>query len=256
LRYEPEVTVHHEPRRDFAGMARQRLAYGRSAAPLARRHPGALAPVRVSGWSAAVWALAASAHPLGLAAAGLTAAGTTAALARKLGDVPERDRLALRLAGLGHLHAGRQLASGITRVGWPVALLAALCSKRARRAVLAAALVPALWDWARHRPRLDPVRYVALRLLDDVAYGAGVWAEALRTGEWGPLVPDLTSWPGRSRQGRAAEAARRSERSLQATHTSAGMTPQRIRRLKITQPRQNASAASSEAATTTIATSA
>jgi mycofactocin system glycosyltransferase len=253
LRYEPRVTVGHEPRPDLRGFARQRLAYGRSAAPLARRHPGALAPLRVSGWSAAVWALAAGGHPL---AAGLTAAATTAALTRKLGEVPERHRLALRLAGLGHLHAGRQLASAMTRVGWPVALLAAVCSRRARQAVVAAALAPALWDWVRRRPPLDPLRYVVLRLLDDAAYGAGVWVEALRTRTSGPLVPDLTSWPGRPGQGRAAHVASRSDRSLQATHTSAGMMPQRIRRLKITQPKQNATAASSDAATTTIATSA
>ena len=29
------------------------------------------------------------------------------------------------------------------------------------------------------RPDLDPVRYVALRVLDDAAYGAGVWQGAI-----------------------------------------------------------------------------
>ena len=38
--------------------------------------------------------------------------------ARKLDDVPAQE--SVRLAGLGHLYAGRQVASAITRVWWPV----------------------------------------------------------------------------------------------------------------------------------------
>ena len=69
--------------------------------------------------------------------------------------------------------------------------------RRARRAVVAAALVPPIVDWFRGERAVDPAAYVALRLLDDVAYGAGVWAGCARARTVVPLVPDLTSWPGR-----------------------------------------------------------
>ncbi len=193
-RYEPSVVVGHRPRATLRAFLRQRRSYGSSAAPLSRRHPGALAPARTSGWSAAAWALTAAGHPwLGVA----TAAGTTAALARRLRGVPAGGQVALRLAGLGHLHAGRILASALTRAWWPLALGAALVSRRARRAVVAAVVVPTAIDYLGRRPRLDPVRYLALRLVDDAAYGWGLWQGCWREREVGPLLADLRSWPGR-----------------------------------------------------------
>lgn len=194
VRYEPAARVGHDHRSRFVPWFRRRVTYGTSAAPLAQRHPGALAPVGVSGWSALSWALAASEAPI----AGLAvAAGTTGLLARKLHSLPHPWREALRLGGRGHLGAGRVLAAALTGPWWPLSLLAALGSRRARRAVLAAALVPPLLDWARQRPPLDPVRWVALRLADDIAYGTGVWLGCLRSGTFEPLVPDFRPWPPR-----------------------------------------------------------
>jgi hypothetical protein len=63
--------------------------------------------------------------------------------------------------------------------------------------VLAAATVPSLLEWVEQRPPLDPLRWTALRLADDVAYGAGVWAGCVRERSMAALRPDLTSWPGR-----------------------------------------------------------
>ncbi len=208
VRYEPAVLVHHRPRPTAARWLQQRFSYGSSAAPLAQRHPGALAPVRVSGWSAAAWATAMAGWPLIGPAIGITiAATTTALLARKLRDVPDGPRQALRLAGLGHLYAGRSLAAGITRPWWPFATAAALVSKRARRAVLLAIVVPALLDWradlGSDQPVLDPVTYTALHLLDDIAYGSGVMVGVLQTKSLDALRPDFRSWPttgARSRQ--------------------------------------------------------
>ncbi|MCU0281986.1 MAG: mycofactocin biosynthesis glycosyltransferase MftF, partial [Acidimicrobiia bacterium] len=58
VRYEPAVLAHHETRRDFRAFLRQRVLYGTSAAALHRRHPGRVAPIAVSPWSAALWAAA------------------------------------------------------------------------------------------------------------------------------------------------------------------------------------------------------
>ena len=190
-RYEPAVVAEHEPRAQLAGWARQRFGYGRSAASLARRHPGALAPVRMNGWSLLAWGLLLARRPF--LALGV-AAGTTVALQRKLTDVPPRE--SSRMAGLGHLAAGRQLAQATTRVWWPITVLAAASSRRARLPVAAAVVVPVLIDALRARS-VQPVLDAPLALADHAAYGAGVWAGVLAERELGPLLPDVRSWPPR-----------------------------------------------------------
>ena len=90
------------------------------------------------------------------------------------------------------------IGEALRRPWWPLAMAAAIGSRRARRAVAVAAVAPPLLDWVRERPPVDPLRWVGLRLADDVAYGAGVWAGCLRARSFGALRPDLTSWPGRS----------------------------------------------------------
>jgi mycofactocin system glycosyltransferase len=175
-RYEPAVRVAHDPRGSWGAWVRQRITYGASTAPLARRHPGALAPIRMSGWSLATWALAALARPVAGCAVGV---GSAAALIRKLPDVPPR--AAFELAARGNLQAGDQIAVAVRRVWWPLLAVAAVRSRTARRILLAAALA------ARH-----PVR-----LADDLAYSIGVWRGILAERTLAPLVPDISSWPGR-----------------------------------------------------------
>ena len=202
VRYEPSVTVRHDVRPTLTAWLKQRQSYGQSAGPLAKRHQGALAPLGVSGWSAGVWGLLGFGHPV---AAVAVAAGTGVALMRKLPQLPRK--AALNLVRYGHLGAGKQIASAIVRVWWPLALLAAIFSKRARRIVLASALIPALLDWRKDRSKLDPVRYVALRLLDDGAYGFGLWQGSWQARTAEPLVPDFTSWPRPSRFERRSSGA-------------------------------------------------
>lgn len=194
VRYDPSVAVSHGTRPTLAAGARQRFDYGTSAAPLARRHRRAVAPLAVSGWSAAVWGLAGAGRPRTAAA---VAAATTALLAPRLEGLDRRWEEAVRLAGAGHLHAGRLAADALRRTWWPLTLSVAAAWPRCRPAVAAAFLVPPLADWVRARPPLDPLRFATLRILDDVAYGAGVWAGALRERSGAALVPDLTNWPGR-----------------------------------------------------------
>jgi mycofactocin system glycosyltransferase len=199
VRYEPRSVVHHPARRTASAWLRQRFQYGTSAAPLASRHPGDVAPVAVSGWSAAAWGLVAAGHPVAGAA---TAAGTTALLAPKLQPLPGAWREAVRLAGVGHVLAGRRLADAVTRTWWPAALAAVTVSRRARRArraLVAAAVVPALLEWRERRPTgIDPARFVLAKLADDVAYGAGVWTGCVCERSIRALVPDLANWPGRT----------------------------------------------------------
>ena len=71
-RYEPASVVHHRPRGSWRGArrpARRLRLVGRRR--LSKRHPGALAPVRISGWSGAAWGLLAAGQPIpALAVAG------------------------------------------------------------------------------------------------------------------------------------------------------------------------------------------
>lgn len=194
VRYEPSALVSHPPRPDLGRWLRQRFDYGTSAAQLAVRHPGDLAPLSVSAWSAAAWGLAVAGYPVPGVAVAATAAGL---LPRRLPRLAHPWAEALRLAGWGTWAAWRPLSAAVTRTWWPLALGASLVSRRARRAVVAAAVVPPLVDWWQGERAVDPLRYVALRLLDDTAYGAGVWAGCARERSWEPLRPDLRSWPGR-----------------------------------------------------------
>ena len=190
-RYEPTAQVRHTPRATLAAWCRQRVGYGRSAAPLAQRHPGALAPLRMSGWSALAWVLLVARHPL--LATGV-ATGTTVALVRKLHDLPPRDAALLALRG--HAAAGGQFADAVVRVWWPLAAVAALFVPRLRPAVAAAFVLPAAVAAVRQRSP-QPLADLPLSTLDRMSYGVGVWRGVLDLREVGPLLPDLTNWPPR-----------------------------------------------------------
>lgn len=186
VRYEPSCVVHHRPRSTLGALARQRFGYGSAAARLEERHPGAVRPLRINRWSAIGWGLIGIGHPAIGTAVGV---GSTVALARKLRDTPDRWLVAGRLAGLGNLHAGRLVAAAITRPWWPIFVGASFVSRRARRVLLLSAVIPNLWRWSRRKPAVDPLRYVALRVVDDISYGAGVWSGVLREKKVDAITP-------------------------------------------------------------------
>ena len=78
-----------------------------------------------------------------------------------------------------------------------VALLAAR-GRRRRRAALALVLVPPIVDWVRRRPDLDLPRWVVASVVDDLAYGAGVWTGCIRARSFGPLLPAVGPPPDES----------------------------------------------------------
>ncbi len=189
VRYEPSVEVSHPSRSTLPAWMGQRVRYGSSAAILARRHPGAVAPLRVSGWRALAWAAVAAGRPAVGAGIGAT---TTAALVPRLRGLDHPVQEAIRLAGRGNLWAGRAVADAVRRPWWPLAVGLAITSRRSRRALLAAATLPALLEWRERRPALGPARFAALRLLDDASYGAGVWLGCVRVRSFAALVPTFT----------------------------------------------------------------
>ncbi len=180
-RYEPASVVDHRPRPTLAARLVQQAGYGSSSAPLALRHPRALAPYRSNGWTLAVWVLAVLGHPFVAVAAALA---SSAALVPKLPGVPAGTSVKLALDG--HFRAGEQLARAVRRAWWPIAVVAAVVSRRFRW-LLVASIVAS--------PRTAPV---------DVAFGWGMWRSMLRLRVWRPIVPDIVSWPARRSTGRVA----------------------------------------------------
>ncbi|MEO5975364.1 MAG: mycofactocin biosynthesis glycosyltransferase MftF [Ilumatobacteraceae bacterium] len=195
-RYQPQIIVNHLPRATLHDFISQRRLYGRSASELSARHPGNIAPVRVNAYSAGMWVLIVCGFPL---LGSLVGIYTVIALARKLRDVPNSLLESVRLAGLGNLHAARLIASAITRAWWPITAILALFSRRARTVLLAAAVIPAMYEWWTKQPALDPLRFLALRLIDDASYGAGLWEGVISRHSVDALRPDVSSWPTRAK---------------------------------------------------------
>ncbi len=221
VRYEPGAQVSHPARPSWRGWLAQRYNYGRSAGPLALRHPNAVAPLSVSAWSVSCWALASTGR-LRLAAA-LTV-GTPLAFAwratrrtRVVRPSPlDRDQhlrhdppggsssfdLAyelFRLALRGNVAAAVPICSAARRA-WSVPLLGvawlAWPSMRSRTRRFAAAtcaavvVCPGLADRCKHRSQsLGVLAWCALRLADDLAYQAGVWTGSFESGSLGALLP-------------------------------------------------------------------
>lgn len=167
-RYEPSSSVWHEPRPTWTARLRQQMGYGSAAAALAMRHPRDLAPFRASTWNAAAWTLGVVAHPV---VGVLCALGGASSAIRNLPGVAPR--AAWRLAVDGQIASGRQLATAIRRVWWPIVAVLSIGSRRARRI----ALIAAVADLAA-----APT---------DIAYGIGVWRGVIRKRAWSPLLPDL-----------------------------------------------------------------
>jgi mycofactocin system glycosyltransferase len=186
VRYEPGATVRHDGPTSAGAWLGRRAFYGTTAGPLARRHPRSLAPLHTSVWTAAVWVLVVARKPLPAVVALGVSIGV---LARRLeGLVDEPVKVAGRIAGGGTARSALPALSGLTRA-WSPALLAGLCWRKTRPAAALALLAPAAGDWLAAPRALDPVRYAALHVADDVAYGSGVWLGCLRARTVAPLLP-------------------------------------------------------------------
>jgi mycofactocin system glycosyltransferase len=193
VRYVPSSTVEHDGPASLGSFLARRAFYGSTAGPLALRHPDSMAPVHVSAWSVGVWLLALARRPL-LAWATL-AASITILAGRLRGLVRDPVTVASRIAGGGTIRSALPALSGVART-WSPALVLGLLSRRTRLAAALALVVPAVRDWTTDRETLDPLRYVALHVADDAAYGTGVWVGSARSRTFVPLLPRV-SWRSR-----------------------------------------------------------
>lgn len=186
VRYEPAVAVTHPSRSSFRSWIGQRVTYGASAAALAQRHGAAGAPLSISPSSALTWLALLVGRPI--LGVGIGAAEVVA-LSRRLSSVDHPAREALRITGSRDICAGKSVATALRRTWWPLAAILAARCPRSRPAVLAALVVPPLFE----RRELDPIRYAILRLADDIAYGSGVWIGCMRARSPRALLPSFRS---------------------------------------------------------------
>jgi len=193
VRYVPASTVVHDGSPALGPFLARQAVYGTSAGPLALRHGDALAPLHTSAWSLAAWLLLVARRPV--LALGAVAASVAILAHRLEGLVRDPVAVAAHIAGGGTARSALPALGTLARA-WSPALVLGLAPRRTRKAAALALLVPALWDWARRPGALDPVRYGALHVADDVAYGMGVWAGCTRARTIVPLVPRV-SWRSR-----------------------------------------------------------
>ncbi|MDA4088196.1 Putative mycofactocin biosynthesis glycosyltransferase MftF [Mycolicibacterium hassiacum DSM 44199] len=198
LRYEPVAQVAHEHRTRFRDWFSRKAFYGEAAAPLAVRHPGKTAPLVISGWTLTVWILLAMGSAAGYLASAIVAVITGRRIARSLAVVQTEPKDVAMVTVQGLWGAARQLASAICRHYWPLALIAALVSRRCRRVVVVAAVLDGVADWiVRNRTvneeakPVGVVTYLLLKRLDDIAYGTGLWSGVLRERHLGALKPQI-----------------------------------------------------------------
>jgi GT2 family glycosyltransferase len=191
VRYEPAAEVAHEHPATTGEWLRRRAFYGTGAALLAARHGRAVAPLVIAPETALAWGLALSGRRAGQGAAALVLAVTVARLARRLAGPGERPPAAFAavLVARGTVASGRALARAVTRHHWPLVFPAAVVSRRVRRWALAVGVADAVLAWWPHRRRVGPVRFAVGRRLEDLAYGAGLWAGAVRARSPEALLP-------------------------------------------------------------------
>jgi len=198
IRYDPAVRVgHHEPT-NWPELLGRRLRYGTSAAPLAQRHPRNIPPLVVDPWPAATVAALLARRPVAAVAAFAVSVCVTQRSLRAH-DLPTMGALRVNAVNAAKmwLGAGRYA----TQYASPLLLALLLPGGRARwgrRAAVASLLLgPPLAAWATRRPAVDPVRFAAVALADDIAYGSGVWAGCIKHRTLTPLRPVIGWHPGK-----------------------------------------------------------
>ncbi|ARJ05032.1 mycofactocin system glycosyltransferase [Cnuibacter physcomitrellae] len=195
VRYEPAAIVRHEHRATLVPWLARKAFYGTGAHPLAVRHPEEVAPAVLAPWSAAMLLALLAQRRWSVPVALAIAAVTVVRLSRRLPQSAHPLATASRLTADGVGAALVQAMALLLRHWWPGVAMAAVVSRRVRRAVAVAALVDSLIEWRRTRSSLGPVRFAVLRRLDDLAYGAGVWWSALRGRSTAALRPSFRSRP-------------------------------------------------------------
>ncbi|BBX98198.1 mycofactocin biosynthesis glycosyltransferase MftF [Mycobacterium lacus] len=198
LRYEPVALVAHDHRTELRDWIARKAFYGGSAAPLAVRHPDKTAPLVISGETLMAWIVVSLGTGLSRLVAVVFALLTGRRIAKAMRGTETSLRDVLVVAACGLWSAALQLASAVCRHYWPVALVAAVVSRRCRGVVVIAAILDGVVDWLGRRGATagdgEPIgllTFLLLKRIDDLAYGVGLWYGVLRERNLGALKPQI-----------------------------------------------------------------
>jgi mycofactocin system glycosyltransferase len=199
VRYEPDVRVTHTEPGSFPELLCRRFHYGTSAAPLMRRHPGAVTPLVLQPGPAITMAALLARRPVVAAAAFAIATGRLTHRLRANG-LPARGVIRPMAGGVGQTWLGTGRWCG--QYAAPALLLLTARpggrtpGTRWGRRLAAASLLagPPLAEWARSRNG-GPLRFTAATLADQAAYGAGVYVGCVRERLISPVLPTIAWKP-------------------------------------------------------------
>ena len=192
-RYEPDVQAEHLPRASFAAFIRQRFGYGRSAADIDARRPWSVAPVRGNIFHLLPLGLLLAGQMFWAADALFVSVAFTLFNLRGMG-LTVRNRLSV--AWLSVATASRHLATAITREWWPVFVVLSAISPEVEVAFWFSLAGLVLVDIMKLRPP-NIAMFLPLRVLDNLAYGTGVWAGAFARRSPRCLLPRISARPRR-----------------------------------------------------------
>jgi mycofactocin system glycosyltransferase len=192
VRYDADVIARHDHRTSPSQWLRRKAFYGSGAAPLAARHAAKVAPAALTPIGAATVVAVLAQRRWSLPAVGLLSGVMTWRLTRALNNSEHPLRTASELTMLGMSANMAQLMHLLLRHWWPAAFVSAVFSRRVRRAVVMAAAADTLIERRRLEPDLDALRFALALRLDDAAYGAGLWAGAVRGRSPQSLLPHIS----------------------------------------------------------------
>jgi mycofactocin glycosyltransferase len=187
-RYVPSIECPHTPRSSIRRMLKQRYDYGTSAALLDQRHPRAASPLRAN----ALLLTTATTVLMGYLYFAVILTVPTMVyfmISLRSTSVPISSRVLLAWKGL--FSTTRLLSLAIMRAWWPLFFIASFVSLRLGVMLTFSAFVPPMIGLLRNKPNY-PIRYLLIRILENLAYGLGVWAGAIRARSLGCLLPMIT----------------------------------------------------------------
>ncbi|MEO9138293.1 MAG: mycofactocin biosynthesis glycosyltransferase MftF [Jatrophihabitans sp.] len=189
VRFDPATAVSHHDPRTWTTLLHRRFRYGTSAAALANRHAGNVAPLVLHPWPTAAVVAGLAGWPLPAAVAAAVAyARTRAALQRA--NVPTDLAVPLTATALGYTLLG--LSRYAVQFAAPALFASAVRGgPRSRAATAALLLAPAVVAWRNRRAEIGPLTFAVGALADDIAYGAGVVAGCVTHRTTLPLRPVL-----------------------------------------------------------------
>ncbi len=187
-RYVPSVQCTHAPRTSYTGLFKQRFGYGSSAARLDAAHPKSASPFR----SHILFTIPAVAILMGylfIAMFALFPAFAFVLYSLRTTTIPFRTKALVARKGIAS--STTLLAQAIARAWWPIFFIASFFSLRLGAMFIFSVLVPPAWGLLRRKPRYT-FRYLGTRILDNLAYGLGVWSGAIRAKTFRCLAPVIT----------------------------------------------------------------